>query len=140
MLDQLKMLVEEYAEATIVNNPAVPEQHKTAAVKDVSEQIVYGLKIQAKSGNIEGLSALFQGSAKSSLVSDPLIKQLISSVATSLALKFGLTSFASHQIASSLLPNVINDFTTLKDFNLQETLESLEGDVKVPELAERFNR
>jgi hypothetical protein len=53
MLDQLMKLVEQHAGDAIVNNPAIPNQHNNAAIKDVASQIFSGLQSQASGGNMQ---------------------------------------------------------------------------------------
>ncbi len=90
MLDQLIKLVEQNAGKAIVNNSAIPNQHNNAAIQEVASQIFNGLQLQAKQGNLTQLVGLFQGGG-SSLTSNPIISSLITSVASSVASKFGIS-------------------------------------------------
>jgi hypothetical protein len=106
MLDQLIKLVEQNAGSAIVNNKAIPDQHNQAAIKTVAEQIFNGLKGHASSGNLQQLAGMFQGGGNAS--SNPIVTQLIASVAGSVASKFGISSQAAQSMATSLLPTVMN--------------------------------
>ena len=107
MLDQLIKLVEQNAGSAIVQNKAIPDQHNQAAINTVAEQIFSGLKNQASQGNVQQLAGMFQGGS-SSLTNNPIVTQLISSVAGSVASKFGVSKEAAQSMASSLLPTVMN--------------------------------
>ncbi len=106
MLDQLIKLVEQNAGKAIVTNKAIPDQHNQAAIKTVAEQIFNGLKGHASQGNLQQLAGMFQGGGNAS--SNPIVTQLISSVAGSVASKFGISSQAAQSMAASLLPTVMN--------------------------------
>ncbi|MCE2894305.1 MAG: DUF937 domain-containing protein [Flammeovirgaceae bacterium] len=111
MLDQLIKLVEQNAGKAIVNNSAIPNQHNNAAIQEVASQIFNGLQLQAKQGNLTQLVGLFQGGG-SSLTSNPIISSLITSVASSVASKFGISPQAAQSMASSLLPTVMSQLVT----------------------------
>ena len=132
MLDQLTKLVEEHAGTTIVQNSAVPNQHNSAAIKDVASQIFDGLQNQVKQGNLQEVMSLFQGN-QSSIASHPIVNQIINNVAGSLASKFGVSQQQAQSIASSLLPAVMNKFVTKtnnssdNDFDLQGMMQNFTG-------------
>ncbi len=108
MLDQLMKLVERHAGDAIVKNPAIPNEHNNAAIKDVASQIFSGLQSQATGGNMQNIVSMFQGGGGSNMTSNPIVSGLISSVAGSVASKFGISQQAAQSMASSLLPSVMN--------------------------------
>jgi hypothetical protein len=107
MLDQLIKLVEQNAGKAIVNNAAIPNEHNNAAIKEVASQIFSGLQNQAQQGNLSQIAGLFQGGG-SSLTSNPIVSSLISSVAGSVASKFGVSPQVAQSMASGLLPTVMS--------------------------------
>lgn len=107
MLDELIKLVEQNAGKAIINNSAIPNQHNNAAIKEVASQIFNGLKTQAQQGNMQQLAGMFQGGG-SSLANNPMVSNLISSVAGSVASKFGVSPQVAQSIAASLLPTVMS--------------------------------
>jgi hypothetical protein len=107
MLDQLIKLVEQNAGSAIVQNKAIPDQHNQAAIKTVAEQIFNGLKSQASSGNVQQLAGMFQGGT-SNTTNNPIVNQLVSSVAGTVAKKFGVSPQAAESMAKTLLPTVMN--------------------------------
>ena len=107
MLEQLMKLVEQNAGDAIVKNKAIPDQHNNAAIQTVAQQIFSGLQSQASQGNLTQIAGLFQGNSKN-VSGNPIVAQLISSVAGSVASKFGVSQQAAQSMASSLLPTVMN--------------------------------
>lgn len=132
MLDQLIKLVEQNAGKAIVQNDAVPNQHNNAAIKDVATQIFDGLKGQVSQGNMQQVVSMFQG-GQSSLTNNPMVTQLITKVAGSLASKFGVSQQQAQSIATSLIPVVMNKFinktndTNDNDFDLQDIMKNFTG-------------
>jgi len=109
MLDQLVKLVEQNAGDAIVKNPAIPNQFNNAAIQEVAGSIFNTLKGQVAQGNMKEVVSMFQGGAsQSSLANNPLVNQMISSVAANFASKFGISSSQAKSIVSSLLPTVMN--------------------------------
>ena len=107
MLDQLIKLVEQNAGDAIIKNKAIPDQHNSAAIQAVAQQIFSGLQSQASQGNLTQVAGLFQGGSKN-LSGNPIVSSLISSVASTVASKFGISQQAAQSMASSLLPTVMN--------------------------------
>ena len=114
MIDQLINLVEQHAGSAIVNNPAIPNQFNQAAIQDVAQQIFNGLQNHATSGNLQQLTSLFQ-SGSTNVGSNPIVSQLISSVASSVTSKFNVSPQDAQNMASNLLPAIIwsHGFITL---------------------------
>lgn len=108
MLDQLIKLVEQNAGATIIKNPAIPDQHNQAAIKDVAAQIVSGLQSHATSGNLQQIVSMFKSGGGNAIANNPVVTSIISSVASNLATKFGVSPQAAQSMAASLLPTVMN--------------------------------
>lgn len=133
MIDQLIKLVQENAGDAIIKNEAIPNQHNKAAIEEVAKQMFSGLQDQAKQGNITQLTSMFKNGGVSSLASNPMVTQLISKVAGSLASKFGVSQQQAQQIASSLLPTVLSKFVSKtndpndNDFDLQDVMKNFGG-------------
>jgi len=145
MLDQLIKLVEEHAGSAIVNNSAIPNQHKNAAIQEVAQQIFGGLQSHATSGNLSQLTGLFQvGTSVASMASNPVVQQLISSVAGSVASKFGMSPASAQSMASNLLPTVMNQLVNKTNnpndssFDLNNMLQSFTGGGDVSSLLNQF--
>jgi hypothetical protein len=78
--------------------------------------------------------SMFQGGAsQSNLVNNPMVKQMITSVAANFASKFGVSSAQAQSIVSGLLPTVMNQFINKtndpKDnsFDLNNMMKTMSG-------------
>ena len=132
MLDQLINLVEQHAGSAIINNPAIPNQFNQAAIKEVAQQIFTGLQNHATSGNLQQLTSLFQ-SGTASVGTNPIVSQLISSVAGSVTSKYNVSPQEAKIMASNLLPTVINQLVTKTNnpsdpsFDLSSMMQTFTG-------------
>ncbi len=134
MLDQLVKLVEQNAGDAIVKNPAIPNQFNNAAIQEVAGSILNTLKGQVAQGNLQQVVSMFQGgTSQSALANNPMVNQMISSVAANFASKFGVSSAQAQSIVSSLLPTVMNQFVKKtnnpKDnsFDLTSMMKTMSG-------------
>lgn len=134
MLDQLTKLVEQHAGDAIVKNSAIPNQFNNAAISEVSGSIFNALKGQVSQGNMQQVVSMFQGGAStSSLANNPMIKQIIASVAGTFASKFGVSNAQAQSIVAGLIPTVMNQFVNKtndpKDnsFDLTDMMKSMSG-------------
>jgi uncharacterized protein YidB (DUF937 family) len=111
MLDQLVKLVEQNAGKAIVQNDAIPNQFNNAAIQEVAGGIFNAMKGQVAQGNLQQVVSMFQKSGgASAMANNPMVKQMISSIAQNLASKFGVSPQAATSIVSGLLPTVMNQF------------------------------
>ena len=137
MLDQLMKLVQQNAGEAIVKNPAIPDEQNNEAIQDVAQNILGGLKSQASQGNLEQITSMFKTGGSSSLTSNPVVAGIICNVAGSLASKFGISQATAHQIANSVLPQVMSQFVNKtndpndKDFDLQDMLGKFTGNSNI---------
>jgi hypothetical protein len=133
MIDQLIKLVQENAGDAIVKNKAIPDQYNSAAIHEVGTQLFNGLQDEAKRGNLSQVVSMFKSGGTSNLANNPVVSQLISRVAGSLASKFGVSPQAAQQIATTLLPSVLSKFVSKtndpndNDFNLQDVMKNFGG-------------
>ncbi len=140
MIDQLINLVKQNASEAILKNPAIPDQKNDEAINDIAQNIFGEIQAQAKGGNIQQLAGLFEKGNSSSLTSNPIVAQLINTVTSSLATKFGIPANTAQQIASQVLPKVMGQFVNKtndpndKDFDLQDMLGKFAGNSSVGDL------
>lgn len=134
MLDQLVKLVEQNAGEAIVKNQAIPNQFNNAAIQEVAGSIFNTLKGQVAQGNMQQVVSMFQGGAsQNAIANNPMVRQMISSVAGNFASKFGVSSAQAQSIVSSLLPTVMNQFVQKtndpKDnsFDLSNMMKTMSG-------------
>jgi uncharacterized protein YidB (DUF937 family) len=133
MFNQLLQLVEQNAGAAIINNPAIPNQYNSAAIQNVTQQILNSLQSQASSGNLQQLISLFQNGGGNSLANHPIVSNMISSVAGNFSTQFGVSPSNAQSMASSLLPTVMNQLISKTNnpndnsFNLSSVMQSVSG-------------
>ena len=126
MLDQLISLVKEHAGEAIVNNPAIPNEHNDAAIRETATGIFESLKSQAGQG---GLGDLFQSGA----ANNPLVGQISTVVVQQLSSKFNIDSAQDGTIVQQLIPAVMNRFVEKTNdpadssFNMDDILSGLGG-------------
>ena len=138
MLDQLIKLVEKNAGDAIINNQAVPNQHNNAAIQEVASQIFSSLKGQVSQGNLQQVVSLFQGSnVQQALTSNPMVTQMISTIAANFASKFGVSPTAAKSIVQGLVPAVMNQLVSKtnnpndQDFDLTDMMRNMSGNNKL---------
>lgn len=134
MLDQLVKLVEQNADKAIVQNTTIPNQFNNAAIQEVAGGIFNAMKSQVAQGNMNQVVAMFQGGAsQSSLANNPMVKQMVASIAGNFASKFGVSLAQAQSIVSNLLPVVMNQFVKKtndpKDnsFDLTDMMRNMSG-------------
>ena len=132
MLENLLNLVKENAGDAIVNNPAIDNQFNDAAIGETSSHIIDGLKNEYSSGNIGGLMGLLNGGVQN-IASNPIVGNIISSLAATLGNKFGVDATQAGQMAAKLVPTVISQLTSKindpndKSFDLQGIISAFGG-------------
>ena len=133
MIDQLIKLVEQNAGDAIVRNKAVPDQYNHAAIENVAGQIFEGLKGQVSQGNMQQVASMFKGGGQNAIAGNPMVSQMITSITSSLATKFGISPQTAQSIASTLIPQVMNQFVDKTnnpddgDFDLQDMMRNFSG-------------
>lgn len=132
MLENLIQLVKDNASDVITNNPAVPNNFNEGAVSETANSIFDGLKSQVQAGNMSGLIDIVKNSGSvSAIASNPIVQNIVTSLAGSLAGKFGVEGSSANGIASSIVPNVLSQLISkAKDpndssFDLQGVMSSL---------------
>lgn len=133
MIEPLSRLVEATAQQAIVQNKAIPDQFNNAAIKEVTNQIFTSLKGQVSQGNMQQVIAMFQPSAGRTIGTNPVVSNIITSVAASLQSKFGITPDIAQSVANGLVPQVIsqvikkaNDPQDI-EFDLQQMMRGMTG-------------
>ena len=133
MLDNLLKLVEQSAQQPIVQNNEIPNQFNNAAIKEVTNQIINSLKGQVDQGNIQQIVAMFQDGANRSIGTNPVVSNIVSSVATSLTSKFNIPSQVSQSVANNLVPSVMSQVIKKAndphdiEFDLQQMMRGMSG-------------
>ena|ERR1041385_2260267 len=112
MLEQLLNAVKTNATDLIVNNSAVPNQHNDAVIHEAAQITASGLKQAATSGSLQNLLTMFSnnGGSIASLAQNPVVKNIVSNLATKLSNHYGVSATNAQNLAGSLIPQVMNHF------------------------------
>ncbi len=108
MIEQITELVKKFAGDAIVNNAGIPNDKNETVINETGSSILSGLQGLASDGNnLGGIAELLCGKSSISL-DNPIIKQLASSVTSSLAQKTGISSDIASGVSSNIIPNVLS--------------------------------
>lgn len=123
MIDQITNLVRQYAQGSVIENPAIPNEQNEAVIQQASGSIVSGLQSLLQQQG--GLSNLVSG-----LQSGNLLSQLQGTVAQQLQEKSGVGGEVASQVSGALVPQVLGQLVNQVqsgNFNLQEVLSNFGG-------------
>ena len=128
MLENLLALVKENAGDSIINNPAIPNQHNDAAIQTATGGIIDQLKSFTLSNGIGDITKMFSGG---DVANHPLTGNIKNNVSSELMKKFGVNASQATGIVESLIPKVMSSFVNKtndvndKSFNLQDVIGSI---------------
>lgn len=117
MLDQLIGLVKQFAGESIVNNPEIPNEKNEEAMAEASNTVVSGLQNVLAGGGLQSILNLFSGGGNNAqsgsngiagLMQNPIVNMMAGHFMKKLMGKFGLNSNAASNVATSLIPSVLN--------------------------------
>lgn len=133
MLEQILALVRESGQQSVVENPAVPNQHNDAVMQEASSSIMNGLQGLMQSGGPSALTTLF-GSIQKGDSANPGVQQFSGQISGNLAQKFGLDSGVAQSVVASLIPMVLGKMMNTSaasggqgGFNITDLLGSFMG-------------
>jgi uncharacterized protein YidB (DUF937 family) len=130
MLDNLLDLVKQHAGDAIINNPAIPNEHNDEAISTATSSIFDGLKNAVGNGNIGDIMSLFNGG---SIANSGIMQNIQGGFVGDLMSKFGVDPSTATNIASNLIPTVIQKFVSKTNdpndssFDLQGILSKVGG-------------
>lgn len=102
MLDELLKLVTSNSTESIINNPAVPNEHNEDVINSASSSIIDTVKNLIANGQSDQIAQL------ASDPSHPAAQMMQSSFIENIVNKFGIQEGAAKAIAGSLIPQVLN--------------------------------
>ena len=135
MLEELFSLVKNAASQSVINNNDVPNEQNEEVVAEATNTVASGLRNMVAGGGVQNLLQMFGSgkSGKSGLLSNPLVSMMIGHFANKLMSKFKLGSGQANNVATSLIPSVLeslinktNDPNDSK-FSLEGLLKSITG-------------
>jgi hypothetical protein len=106
MLQNLLELVKENAQEAIIKNDALPNQYNDEAVKEASTTIQNVLGGAVQNGNLQDVLGLFTD--KKNIANNPLVGNIVNQLSGSLGSKFGVDPSNAANIATTLIPQVLN--------------------------------
>lgn len=138
MLEELFNLVKNVATEAGTNTAEVPQEHNDAVVAEATNTVASGLRNIVAGGGAQNLLSLFGsgGNTQQSgggLLSNPIVSMMIGHFAGKLMSKFNLGAGQANNVASSLIPNVINGLVNKTNdpgnnsFSLDKLLNSITG-------------
>jgi len=134
MFNNLLDLVKNQAGNAIINNPAILNEHNDAAIEVASSSIFNTLKNAIAEGNLNSVIGMFIASAVNTNTL-PLVGVMQNNMVQNLVHQFGLDQSQAGNIASGLLPNVLQNLIHKTNdpnddsFNIQSIVSSLTGNV-----------
>ncbi len=130
MLDNLLDLIRQNAGSSIINNPAIPNEHNDAAISAAGNSIMSGLQNMMSSGNIQDVVNLFNHTG-GNIASTPAAQQISGGFIQNLMSQFGLNQSAASGVASSLIPQVLQNLVhqTNDPNNSSFNIQSINGQI-----------
>jgi uncharacterized protein YidB (DUF937 family) len=125
MVDNLNNLVKQNADATIINNSAIPNERNEEAVQEASTAIEDSLKTSLASGNVKEVANLFNSTGEN-ITASPVTQQATNNFVDRLQSRFGLNVQQAANIANNLIPTVVKKLVQKtadpndKSFDLQK--------------------
>jgi hypothetical protein len=130
MIENLNSLVKQNADATIINNTAIPNERNEEAVQEAGTAIEDSLKTSLSGGNVKEVANLFNGTGEN-VTANPVTKQATDNFIDRLQSRFGLNVQQAANIANNLIPTVLKRLVqkttdpTDKSFDLQKIFDEV---------------
>ena len=130
MLDQLNKIIEQFT-AQEVSNSSVDNSLTSKVAQETGNSLLEGISGAVKGGNFGEIMNLFNQD-KNSLVSNPLVQQIISGLTNNLGTKVGIDSKNASSLAATLIPLVISFLGSKAKsgeagFNITDIISGLSG-------------
>ena len=135
MFENLMQLIQQSGQESVVNNPAVPNEHNEAIMNEANHAITNGLQEFAASGELAKLNESVQNGQPLDNQS-PVVQKISGNFTDSIMKKFGLDSGIAKMIAAALIPMILgkimsgsnkNKTNATGGFDLGGLLSSLTG-------------
>ncbi len=130
MLENLLELVKSHAGESVINNPAIPNEYNNEAISMASSSIFETLQKSLANGNLSDVTNVISGN---NAATSPLSGLMQNSFINSLMEKFNLDQNGAANIASGLIPSVLNSLSQKVNdpndsiFDLQSIISSVSG-------------
>lgn len=120
MFDQIMQLIRESGQQSVVNNPAVPNEHNEGVLKEAGSSIMSELGKLAQTGQVNEVLASPEG--------HPAVQEIQGNFATNIMQKFGINQGVAVSIAATLIPQILSAVKgQTGGLDLQSVLQSFGG-------------
>jgi hypothetical protein len=135
MLEELFSLVKNAAGSSVINNNDIPNEQNDEVVAEATNTVASGLRNMVAGGGLQNLLQMFgsRQQGRGGIMSNPLVSMMIGHFANKLMSKFRLGSGQANNVATSLIPSVmeslINKTNDPNDnkFSIEGLLKSITG-------------
>jgi hypothetical protein len=133
MLEELFNLVKNTASQPVIENPDVPNEHNNAVVAEATNTVASGFRNMIAGGGVQNLLSLFNNGKTGDLMNNPMVNMMIGHFSGKLMNKYNLGGNEANRVASSLIPDVINNFIAKTNdpndshFSIEKLLNSITG-------------
>lgn len=140
MLENLWKLVQEQGLDSVINNPEIPNEQNNQVLAAATHSVAGGLQETLSGGGLQQVMALFNqsgstetGGGISSLLSNPIVSNMISNLTGKLTQDHGMAPASANQVAGNLIPNVLQQLISKTNdpsdtsFDLNGIIGSLTG-------------
>jgi hypothetical protein len=117
MLDQLLKTIVSQGQQQVVENPAIPNELNQQVIGEAGNSIFDGLQGALAGGGLSQIMQLFsgggqqgQGAGLASLLSNPLVQNIVQSFTGKLTNQYNLSPEAATQVGNQLIPDVLSRF------------------------------
>ena len=106
MIENLIKLIRENSAELILDNFAIKNEYKEAAISETGNAIISELKKEFSKGNIAGLTEILKSNGN--LLNNKIVLAMISNFSESLSAKFELNNNDAEYISQNLIPAVMH--------------------------------
>ena len=131
MIENLIKLIRENSAELILDNFAIKNEYKEAAISETGNAIISELKKEFSKGNIAGLTEILKSNGN--LLNNKIVLAMISNFSESLSAKFELNNNDAEYISQNLIPAVMHQLILKTNdpnddsFNIQGLLSNFGG-------------
>lgn len=117
MLDQLLKTIVSQGQQQVIENPAIPNELNREVIGEAGNSIFDGLQGALAGGGLGQIMQLFasgqqgQGGGIASMLSNPLVQNIVQSFTGRLTSQYNLSPDAAAQVGNQLIPDVLSRFS-----------------------------
>lgn len=123
MWEQITQLIQQVSQQSVVDNPAVPNEHNEGVIGEAKNVISQTLGNLAADGRSDEAAEVLQTPGH------PAAQQMESNFATNIMQKFGINPAAAGGIAATLIPSILSMLRgqagQAGGFNIQQLIQQL---------------